>query len=426
MLSERFSNAVQIGNGGFGTVWRADTVDGVEVAVKVPNDDSAPTLARFSREVRLQSSLEHPNIVEILDYDLVGDDRWCAMPLADENFDEFVRDAGVSDQTILDAFRHVITGVEFAHEKHVLHRDLKPTNILVERTGDSMKAMVGDFGLSRKFTRGEMSFQTAKGAAYFSRWYSAPEQLSTFADVGVTADVYSLGRILEFCLAQRPMLSTSYPALERCVSVATRTDPAERYQSVSRFAAAFEMSSIPSSSLLRPVDQVRAVVAAALGRRDNTEILAELLAIYELHSDKGPGLQPMFSSTPYEMLDELAKAFPGQFRAVLRVYVETLSSVRQVQSAQRARDLLDHLLAHVDDGGLHAISIFGLLNLAAVYDSTEFADPALGWVYLERSPSVIAAIADELQSRPEVIAWLLSNATLEKLPPVIAALGDHG
>lgn len=425
-VPRQFENPVPLGSGGFGTVWSAMAPGGVPVALKLPNRSDTDSLDRFAREVKLQSTLEHANITEILDFDLAAEPPWCALPLAHDNFESYIASAAVPIEWIFDLLRQTAAGVAYAHEKHVLHRDLKPTNVLVYVGRDGPCARVADFGLSRRFTREKMTYQTATGHAFFTRGYSAPEQYLEFSAVTVTADVFSLGRIIEFCLSVRPDFGEAYPGLTQCARVATRENPDERYQSVDHLIHAMESSATVPDLLLRPIDQVRTAATRALANPDETSALADLMLVLERHGDNYPVLQGMFSKLPYELLDRVVERFPGQMRAVLRGYVRSLTEPLPVDSAIRARNLLDRCLVETGDPALRGIALTGLVLLAATYDMPEFNDTAVGWLHSESDPDVVGEALHHLETRREVRLWMRANVDRARVSPTLGEWMSRG
>ncbi|WP_108252752.1 serine/threonine-protein kinase [Planctomonas deserti] len=415
----------QLGRGGFGTVWKARAAGGELVAVKVPNDTNVDTLKRFSREVRLQAALEHPHIAGLLDYDLQSTLPWCAMPLADRNFDEFVRDVSITPREILDALKQIMSGMGHAHQKHTLHRDLKPTNVLVYRDNGKIRCAVADFGLSRLFTREDMTYQTTTGHGFFSDWYSAPEQLSQFSEVTVTADVFSLGRIIEFCMLVRTDFAEEFPALLACAQVATRTVADERFPSVTRMLEAVELAGVPRAALARPIDQLRAAAASAVDATA-ADRLSELAFVLEQATDTPNQLLGMFATLPYALADRLAAEFPGRWRALLRAYIGCFSEALQVNAAIGARDFLNHCLDDQVDSRTRGLALFGLLVLGAIYDMPEFEDLALGWLYAPMNTLMTSALTSELARSSETITWLASSADRTKLPASVNELLANG
>lgn len=426
MLPPQFKSPKRIGVGGFGTVWEAIAPGGLTVAVKVPDmaAGAEQTVNRFGREVRIQSALEHSNVAEILDFDLSADPPWCALPLAAGNLSEYVRNPAVSADAIIAALRGSFDGVEHAHESHVLHRDLKPENVLIFCEEGAVVARISDFGLSRRFTRELMTEQTESGWAAGTRWFAAPEQWTNFANVTVSSDIYSLGRITESCLDLRPDMEDAYPGLRRVVSVATRPDPNERYRSVSVFSRAFALATLGASAHMRPTDQLRELVvaAAASSRADSWNDIAYVLLEYVLQPDL---LRSMIQLLPYEVIDHIAHDAPELFRPVLTGYAGFGSEI-QVEAGLSAVNFLNHCLTEFDDPLLRVQSLIGLIRVASALDMHEFTTVCMGWIYDERSSRVLELLHAELVAAPGLLAWLRSVAAPTKVSLALRELIQNG
>ncbi|HMN96132.1 MAG TPA: WD40 repeat domain-containing serine/threonine-protein kinase [Phycisphaerales bacterium] len=197
--------------GGQGVVYRARQLStGRPVAIKVPLGDAVSRPARryrFRREVELTARLDHPNIVRVLGDCAAPDGRvGCVMELVDgERFDEWAareREHGVPGRRrIVEAVRRIAEAIAYAHIRGVLHRDLKPGNVLVTPDG---QPRVLDFGLAKALGEGSGSFATVTGAFLGTLAHAAPEQVDGRRDgTDIRTDVHGLGLLLHVGLAGR-------------------------------------------------------------------------------------------------------------------------------------------------------------------------------------------------------------------------------
>ncbi len=225
----------EIGRGGMGVVYVADRVDGAfaqRVAVKLLRGFPDPDrLQRFARERRLLARLEHPHIARLLDGGSTAEGQpWLAMALVDGvDLTRWCaqKQPGAPQRVAL--WLQIADAVAHAHGQLVLHRDLKPGNILVDKDGH---ARLVDFGIAAWMGEGDDA-QT-QGLRYLTPGYASPEQLRGEA-IGVSTDVYSLGVILGE-LVNAPPAHWRHD-LQAIVARATREEPAMRYLSVADFAA---------------------------------------------------------------------------------------------------------------------------------------------------------------------------------------------
>ena len=196
-----------IGRGGMGAVYRAEELSlGRKVALKV----IAPELAedsrfreRFLRESRIAASLDHPHIVPIFK---AGDEDgalFLAMRYVEgTDLAKLLRDGGALDpRRAIDLLEQVAEALDAAHEKGLVHRDVKPSNVLVAVAGGKEHCYLADFGLTKR--TGSLSGISAPGDVVGTLEYVAPEQI-TGDDVEARADLYSLGCVLYECLTGQP------------------------------------------------------------------------------------------------------------------------------------------------------------------------------------------------------------------------------
>jgi serine/threonine-protein kinase len=209
LLSER------IGEGGVGNVYAArhDLLKR-PTAVKLlkPARATDEMVARFEREAQLASQLSHPNMVEIYDYGHSADGSlYYAMEyLEGETIGKLVLQGGpMPVARVLHLMRQVCAGLAEAHGKHLVHRDVSPTNIMVCRYGgeyDFVKIL--DFGLVKNIAGGDEQTITRTLRILGTPLYMAPERLRDPADVDARADIYAVGAVAFFVLTGRRMFET--------------------------------------------------------------------------------------------------------------------------------------------------------------------------------------------------------------------------
>ena len=274
----------ELGHGGMGAVWlaaRADEQYQKRVAIKLIKRgmDTEEILNRFRYERQILASLEHPNIARLLDGGTTpeGLPYFVMEHIEGQPIDEFCNTRGLATIERLKLFRIVCAAVQFAHQNLVVHRELKPNNILVTADG-TVKLL--DFGIA-KTLKPEFFPETIAPTAAYSRpmtpAYASPEQVRGQA-ITTASDVYSLGVILyQLLTGQRPyeLTSASPQEIERviCEQEPRRPSLVDRAKERQREgAAARQGESLPRSFLVQAIFELNNMTRAE-------ELTREALAI---------------------------------------------------------------------------------------------------------------------------------------------------
>ena len=210
ILGNRYQIIKKIGDGGMAFVYQAkDKLLNRIVAVKVLRPefvDDKDFLAKFKREAEAVANITHPNIVNVYDVGQEGKVHYIVMEYVDgQNLKEIIKNEGVLDEyTALDITKQIAQALSAAHKKGVIHRDIKPHNILISSEGRNVK--VADFGIAKAATNSTM---TNIGSIIGSVHYFSPEQAKG-KPVKNNADLYSLGIVLyEMLLGKVPFKGDS-------------------------------------------------------------------------------------------------------------------------------------------------------------------------------------------------------------------------
>ena len=204
-LANRYTIEHQLGQGGMAIVYRAhDLVHNRAVALKVlrPEMTAAVGAARFLREIEIERRLDHPNILPLLDWGWAGGCLYYAMPCIDGETlsDRIHQERQLSLDDALRIARDVAAALDYAHREGVIHRDVKPANILL--CGGS--AIVADFGIARAVITAGGEQLTGSGVGLGTPEYMSPEQSSQASSVDNRTDIYALGCVFYEMLAGEP------------------------------------------------------------------------------------------------------------------------------------------------------------------------------------------------------------------------------
>ena len=287
-LRDRYVLERPLGRGGMATVYLAqDLRHDRPVALKVLLPELATTLGpeRFQREIRLAARLQHPHILTVLDSGESAGQLWFTMPLVEGESlrARLVRERQLPLDDALRITREVASALDYAHRHDVIHRDVKPENVLLTAEGDTL---VADFGIARALSAGEERL-TETGLAVGTPAYMSPEQAAGERTLDARTDVYSLGVVLyemlageppytgptaqailarRFSEAPRPLrtLRETIPeAIEQAVQKALARTPADRFSTAAQFAQALTPTATTPTATPSVVPPLETVLAPA-------------------------------------------------------------------------------------------------------------------------------------------------------------------
>lgn len=294
MLAKRFRLVAKLGEGGMGSVWRADdlTLDS-QVAVKLidPNiASSTEALGRFKREAQAAAALRSVHVVQILDHGFDAENGlpFIAMELLEGESlaARLTRLRRLPAMETADILSQVARALTRAHEKGIVHRDLKPDNIFLVREGENEIAKVLDFGIAKRtgVLGNTGGVKTNTGAMLGTPYYMSPEQALGQSTIDHRTDIWSLGIIayerltglrpfdketlgallMAICNEPLPVPSTVAPVpagFDAWFAKVAARKPEERFASAAEAAA-----------------ELRAVCGKSPGRPSNAGLPAEPIA----------------------------------------------------------------------------------------------------------------------------------------------------
>ncbi len=287
MINETYEVISLIGSGGMGAVYRVKQVYlGKEFALKILDfqNQSDVTVRRFQQEARTASQLQHPNLVEVHDFGMLGGTQpYLVMDLVEgKTLSEILKKEGsLSIDYVIALAIQLSFGLIYAHERGVVHRDIKPGNIMLlhpDRMVIESTVKIVDFGIAKLMEpeEGEIQELTKTGEIFGSPIYMSPEQCKG-SPVDKRSDIYSLGCVIFECLTGSPpflgdnAMSTMLkrlseapvslkegslgrefpPLLENVVRKMLAVEPDDRYQDLHAVIADLEALQRPLESELK-------------------------------------------------------------------------------------------------------------------------------------------------------------------------------
>lgn len=277
-LADRYAVEREVGSGGMATVFLAqDLKHGRAVAIKVLKPDLAQAVGaeRFLREINIAAQLQSPHILPLLDSGAAGELLYYVMPYVagDSLRARLVREGALPPSEAVRLLRDIVDGVAHAHRRGVVHRDLKPDNVMLAER----HALVMDFGVAKAMRDASASHHlTSIGISLGTPAYMAPEQAAADPNVDHRADIYALGVMAyEMLTGQPPFVGPPQqvlaahvtkptppitdarpdlpPALAQLVMRCLEKDAGARYQTAEELLHAIEGLSTPAPTLATAV-----------------------------------------------------------------------------------------------------------------------------------------------------------------------------
>ena len=353
-LADRYAIKKELGRGGMGTVYLADDLKhNRQVAIKVLQPDLSSVLGpeRFHREIEIAAGLSHPGILALHDSGDADGLLYYVMPYleGDSLKDRLAKEKQLSLEDSVAIITDVAEALAFAHARGVIHRDIKPDNIMFQ----SGRAVLCDFGIARALDQAGGERLTQTGIAVGTPDYMSPEQAAGDQHLDGRSDIYSLGCVLYQMLAGTPpytgvtpqailarksieavpslrVVRDSVPeAVEAVVNKSLAKVPADRYGKADQMAAALagavsgEVTASAVARRKRPWIPVAAVVVAVVaavywigGSSSSTPRLASI-AVLPFDNTSGDPEQDYFvEGMQTALIGELAQI--GNIRVISR------------------------------------------------------------------------------------------------------------
>ena len=313
-LAERYDVERELGHGGMATVYLAsDPKHQRRVAIKVLHPELSKGIGsqRFFREIEIAARLQHPNILSLHDSGQCQGYLYYVMPYVEGETlrDQLDREGKLPIDDAVRLAGEIADALGYAHERGVVHRDVKPENVLIS----DGHAVIADFGIARAISEAGGESVTESGHAVGTPAYMSPEQGGGQANLDGRTDIYSLGCLLfEMLTGQPPFMASTPRALiarhileqppsvravqasipehvDYAVDTALAKTPADRFRTAAEFKDALDASSWPALSRRR---RLRSRLRRVLPLTAAILVAVSAVAVWRAITRPGPSLDP--------------------------------------------------------------------------------------------------------------------------------------
>lgn len=409
-----------LGQGGFGEVYPAYRLDDEGNRVDENDDlamkllkrewcDSEEVVARFKREVQLQQQeLDHENVMPIVARNLSADPPYFVMPRATHDLKSLLED-GLADRRdeAMDIFHDVLDAIAHAHERGVIHRDIKPGNVLfVEET-----PKVSDFGFGKRMAP-DATDLTQTGQWFGSQRYMAPEQMSA-REVTPAADVYSLGKVLgELLTGERPeaflfekdkMPQEFRYFLGRCCD----SDPTKRYSNAREMQDALRVLTSPIEVVDPPIEGAERIIQNWMIEeegpdRQEVENLDAHLRRYESEEELFSRVIPRL---PPALIAQYEEILPDGLRHTLEVYDGHIDGPLAFTYCDVIADFYLALWDQTDDDAIKRLIVERLWRLGPEHNRWHVGQQFAKLVKGTENRGDALLIAEVMKAQPRFAEW---------------------
>ena len=425
VVGRRFVLGQPIGSGGFSVVYRAADVltatsDQVAVKVLLPQVGlDATAVTRFLREMKLMSGLSHANVMPVL---ASGTDEqvgvYYAMPVAIGSLGDGLKRGRMSEADIVAVMHNVCAGLAYVHSQGVLHRDLKPDNILRTQGG---QWAIADFGLARAVADSASLTETGQGLG--TRLYMAPEQLIDASRVTAAADIYSAGKVMQQMLTGTWPVTGDVPPgrLAHVVRRAISPDPQQRYQDAGTLLAAIQTAVAPGywePSAQRAI-RLRQQLAAGLDAGAVGEIMRWT---DEAGQQDLKDFTIAVSAVPSWVAEQWWRTNRDNFSRMFRLFVQGMEGDFAFADCDPVADFAQRAVLATQDMEILREAIRGLALLGFHHDRWHVRDVATWILQWIRIDAYAATALEGLQAAgTQAAEWTTAYTVPGALHPILSA-----
>jgi eukaryotic-like serine/threonine-protein kinase len=328
-IDNKYTIEREIGEGGMGKVFKV-SYNNNNYALKICIEKDEESIKRFKREVRLMKSIVHENVIEVIDMNLENDPPYFVMPLCKFSIDTKIDKLIANPKLAIDILLQACKGISAIHSSKVIHRDIKPKNMLL---GYDNKIKVSDLGLG-KFQNRDSTVLTHSLAYMGTQGYIPPEFFTRGGskNADVRSDIYQLGKTIyniftnsDPYLIERDRLPGG---LLYIVKKCTSDNSEDRYQTVGGLENALNnylLALDPANNPLNAFENSINIAKENLKRKEYVEDNVEEIVTLLFHfKDDSELFFKNFNKIPKQILQVISNDYPKLCRDLLSIYIPTI------------------------------------------------------------------------------------------------------
>ncbi|MCD4784025.1 MAG: serine/threonine protein kinase [Candidatus Eremiobacteraeota bacterium] len=428
---ELYMDKEEIGVGGFGVVYKSTRKDDGKVfAKKIISEHSDDYWnQRFRREIVLLEKMDHPNIIKVIDKNIVQKPYYYIMPLCEGNLNELIPKLRNDKEGRQKVKNQILHAVEYAHNQKIIHRDLKPSNILFDKNHN---IVISDFGLGRKVDS-PSTRRTSTNEGFGTEYYTAPEQRNNAKNADIRSDIFSLGMIIyKINTEKEPAAQLDFSNIDSgikyIIEKCTKYKPEERYQTVSEIRKDFKSIAQKTESK-ESKKQYSNPSKEIIMKHDPSDEEINDFHLFLLHLRDDPDIihKVFMSATPGAFV-KYHSNYPGFLRSLIKNFTQNIiESHWHFYYCDKIALKIKDLFNATSDAEIRILMLISLLELGVNHNRWFVIDTFVTLIESLENPGEIIQVVDALESSNSLIHFKdrLLNASIPlPIHQLVSELGN--